>query len=93
MTASRGIYTDSESRRAVSINTLENRRRKVAQVLGVEPEELMTAPEIADLLGVSSATVYNWSKNGQIQAYGKERMRYYIKSEVMQVLGLANIKA
>lgn len=93
MTANRGIYIDSESRRAVVLSTLENRRRKMAQVIGVEPEELLTATELADLLGVSNASVYSWRKQGRIQAYGKERMRYYIRGEVMQALELAGSKA
>jgi len=48
-------------------------------------EKLMTIPKLAELLGVSRITVYNWVKNGDIPATKAGRM-YVINDETVQAI-------
>jgi excisionase family DNA binding protein len=55
--------------------------------INMETEELMTAKQISQLLGVSQMTVWNWSNMGKLKPYriGPRSTRYK-RSEVFAEL-------
>jgi hypothetical protein len=51
-------------------------------------EELLTREETCKFLKVNSSTLWSWSNNGKVKAYGIGARRYYKKSELMECLTL-----
>jgi len=51
-------------------------------------EELMTRDETCQFLKIDSSTLWAWTNNGKVKAYGIGARRYYKKSEIMECLTL-----
>ena len=51
-------------------------------------EELMTREETCQFLKIDSSTLWAWTNNGKVKAYGIGATRYYKKSEIMECLTL-----
>ena len=51
-------------------------------------EELMTREETCKFLKIDSSTLWAWTNNGKVKAYGIGARRYYKKSELMECLTL-----
>ena len=51
-------------------------------------EELMTREETCQFLKIDSSTLWAWTNNGKIKAYGIGARRYYKKTEIMECLTL-----
>ena len=51
-------------------------------------EELMTREETCQFLKIDSSTLWAWTNNGKVKAYGLGARRYYKKSEIMECLTL-----
>jgi excisionase family DNA binding protein len=51
-----------------------------------EEDQLLTRKEAAKYLGVTVATVWRWSKNGNLPYYGIGNRVYYKRSEVESAL-------
>ena len=51
-------------------------------------EELMTRDETCKFLKIDSSTLWAWTNNGKVKAYGIGARRYYKKSEIMECLTL-----
>ena len=51
-------------------------------------EELMTREETCQFLKIDSSTLWAWTNNGKVKAYGIGARRYYKKSELMECLTL-----
>lgn len=51
-------------------------------------EELMTRDETCKFLKIDSSTLWAWTNNGKVKAYGIGARRYYKKSELMECLTL-----
>ena len=49
-----------------------------------EAEELLTRNETAKLLKISLSTLWHWSKDGRLKAYGLGNRVYYKKSEILE---------
>ena len=49
-------------------------------------EELMTREENCPFLKIESSTLWAWTNNGKVKAYGIGARRYYKKSEIMECL-------
>jgi hypothetical protein len=49
-------------------------------------EELMTREETCQFLKIDSSTLWVWTNNGKVKAYGIGARRYYKKSEIMECL-------
>jgi len=49
-------------------------------------EELMTRDETCKFLKIDSSTLWAWTNNGKVKAYGIGARRYYKKSEIMECL-------
>ena len=49
-------------------------------------EELMTRDETCQFLKIDSSTLWAWTNNGKVKAYGIGARRYYKKSEIMECL-------
>lgn len=47
-----------------------------------EPTELMTRQEVADYFKINSSTLWHWTKNGKLNAYGIGYRVYYKRSEI-----------
>lgn len=51
-------------------------------------EELMTRDQTCKFLKIDSSTLWAWTNNGKVKAYGIGARRYYKKSELMECLTL-----
>ena len=51
-------------------------------------EELMTREETCQFLKIDSSTLWAWTNNGKVKAYGIGARRYYKKREIMECLTL-----
>ena len=51
-------------------------------------EELMTRDETCQFLKIDSSTLWAWTNNGKVKAYGIGARRYYKKTEIMECLTL-----
>jgi hypothetical protein len=51
-------------------------------------EELMTRDETCKFLKIDSSTLWAWTNNGKVKAYGIGARRYYKKIELMECLTL-----
>ena len=51
-------------------------------------EELLTREETCQFLKIDSSTLWAWTNNGKVKAYGIGARRYYKKSELMECLTL-----
>jgi hypothetical protein len=51
-------------------------------------EELMTREETCQFLKIDSSTLWAWTNNGKVKAYGIGARRYYKRSELMECLTL-----
>lgn len=51
-------------------------------------EELMTREETCQFLKIDSSTLWAWTNNGKVKAYGIGARRYYKKSELLECLTL-----
>lgn len=51
-------------------------------------EELMTRNETCKFLKIDSSTLWAWTNNKKVNAYGIGARRYYKKSELMECLTL-----
>ena len=51
-------------------------------------EELMTRDETCKFLKIDSSTLWAWTNNGKVKAYGIGARRYYKKCELMACLTL-----
>ena len=49
-------------------------------------EELMTREETCQFLKIDSSTLWAWTNNGKVKAYGIGARRYYKKTEIMECL-------
>jgi hypothetical protein len=49
-------------------------------------EELMTREETCQFLKIDSSTLWAWTNNSKVKAYGIGARRYYKKSEIMECL-------
>lgn len=50
------------------------------------PEELLSRKETAKLLKINLSSLYNWTKDGRLKAYGISGKVYYKRSEVESAL-------
>ena len=50
------------------------------------PDELLTRPESCEFLKINSSTLFHWTNNGKIFAYGIGNRRYYKKTELIECL-------
>ena len=55
-------------------------------------QELLTREEACKLLKVDSSTLWRWTNNGSIIAYGIGSRRFYKKEELMSSLVMLNSK-
>ena len=51
-------------------------------------EELLTREETCQFLKIDSSTLWAWTNNGKVKAYGIGARRYYKRSELMECLTL-----
>ena len=51
-------------------------------------EELMTREETCQFLKIDSSTLWAWTNNGKVKAYGIASRRYYKKKELLECLTL-----
>lgn len=51
-------------------------------------EELLTREETFNFLKIDSSTLWAWTNNGKVKAYGIGAKRYYKRSELMECLTL-----
>ena len=51
-------------------------------------EELMTREETCQFLKIDSSTLWAWTNNSKVKAYGIGARRYYKKTEIMECLTL-----
>nr|WP_321229674.1 helix-turn-helix domain-containing protein [uncultured Psychroserpens sp.] len=49
-------------------------------------DELLSRTEACELLKINSSTLWAWTKQGKIIAYGLANRRYYKKQELLQAL-------
>lgn len=50
--------------------------------------ELMTREETCKFLKIDSSTLWAWTNNGKVKAYGIGARRYYKKNEILECLTL-----
>lgn len=50
--------------------------------------ELMTRDETCRFLKIDSSTLWAWTNNGKVKAYGIGARRYYKKNEILECLTL-----
>jgi len=55
-------------------------------VIDDQNKELLTRAEVANLLNISIATLWNWEKQGILKKYGIGGRVYYKKSEILESL-------
>ncbi len=51
-------------------------------------EELLTREETCNFLKIDSSTLWAWTNNGKVTAYGIGARRYYKRSELLECLTL-----
>lgn len=51
-------------------------------------EELLTREETCQYLKIDSSTLWAWTNNGKVKAYGIGARRYYKRSELLECLTL-----
>jgi len=51
-------------------------------------EELLTREETCKFLKIDSSTLWAWTNNGKVKAYGIGARRYYKRSELLECLTL-----
>lgn len=51
-------------------------------------EELLTREETCQFLKIDSSTLWAWTNNGKVKAYGIGARRYYKRSELLECLTL-----
>jgi len=51
-------------------------------------EELLTREETCQFLKIDSSTLWAWTNNGKVKAYGIGARRYYKKCELLECLTL-----
>lgn len=51
-------------------------------------EELMTREETCQFLKIDSSTLWAWTNNGKVKAYGIGARRYYKRNELLECLTL-----
>lgn len=51
-------------------------------------EELLTRDETCQFLKIDSSTLWAWTNNGKVKAYGIGARRYYKRSELLECLTL-----
>lgn len=51
-------------------------------------EELLTREETCQFLKIDSSTLWAWTNNGKVKAYGIGVRRYYKRSELLECLTL-----
>ena len=51
-------------------------------------EELLSRDETCSFLKIDSSTLWAWTNNGKVKAYGIGARRYYKRSELMECLTL-----
>ncbi|MEY3500560.1 MAG: hypothetical protein RL308_2229 [Bacteroidota bacterium] len=51
-------------------------------------EELLSRDETCQFLKIDSSTLWAWTNNGKVKAYGIGARRYYKRSELMECLTL-----
>jgi hypothetical protein len=51
-------------------------------------DELMTREETCKFLKIDSSTLWAWTNNGKVKAYGIGARRYYKKNEILECLTL-----
>ena len=51
-------------------------------------EELLSRDETCKFLKIDSSTLWAWTNNGKVKAYGIGARRYYKRSELMECLTL-----
>lgn len=49
-------------------------------------EELLTREETCQFLKIDSSTLWAWTNNGKVKAYGIGARRYYKRSELLECL-------
>ena len=50
-----------------------------------QPEEYLTPQEVADLLGVTTNTLWRWNKSGYLTHVKLGRKPYYKKSDIVKI--------
>lgn len=49
-------------------------------------DKLLTREETSEFLKIDLSTLYNWTKQGRVKAYGIANRRYYKLSEILESL-------
>ncbi|MGU3375372.1 helix-turn-helix domain-containing protein [Chryseobacterium sp. OV279] len=49
-------------------------------------DELLTRAEVCEMLKIDASTLWHWTNQGKIKAYGIANRRYYKKSEILDSL-------
>jgi hypothetical protein len=58
----------------------------------MNPGERLTRRDAAKFLDISYQTMYNWTRDGIIQEHGAGKKKFYLKSELLQVIKNSNAK-
>lgn len=53
-------------------------------------EELLSKKQVCQLLGISQSTLWRWTKNKRLQAYGLNNRVYYKRSEIIAAINKIN---
>lgn len=49
-------------------------------------DELLTPPQVCDLLQIDNSTLWRWGQKGKVKTYGISGRRYYKKNELLESL-------
>lgn len=71
------------SRREAQLSVVQRHKESASKLMDCSPDELMTAKEVAELLGVSRNCVQQRLKKGIIRNYGVGQVKFYRRSEVI----------
>jgi len=67
-------------------------REEKERELNKYPEKL-SRKQAAEFLGIAYITIYHWIKKGIVKEYGTRRKKYFIKSELIEVMNQKQEKA
>lgn len=70
-------------------NVFDTKLKAFQESQNTKPEpndDLMTRPEVLDLLQINASTLYHWTNKGRITVYKVANKCYYKRAEIMQSL-------
>ena len=57
-----------------------------SQAVRIEPGELLSANELAGLLGLQPCTLHEWARRGILPSFKPGRRRYFVRTDVERAL-------